>query len=97
MRQVALQQDAVLVPRQAIPLTGDRRCLDLSQTVDFQVPQLGVRHEFAVEDERRTDPRPQGNHQDTSTHAGPGPVTDFCKSGGVGVVHDLHGPVQPGF
>ncbi len=57
----------------------------------LDVAELGVRHQPAVEEERRADARAERQHQDHPAHAGAGAVAHLGQAGGVGVVQERAG------
>ena len=91
MREVAVDALAPLLPRQLLAVADHGRGTVLGLvTVEEQVTELGVRHELAVEEQPRADPRAEREHDDDTVAVATGAVAHLGESGGVGVVDHVH-------
>src|SRR5256714_1253126 len=83
------------VPGLWIPHRGHGRgpLLGIPAT-NLHVPQLRVRHELAIDEKRRTHPRPQGEDEDDTELPSPGPEPHLRHARGICVIEDHHRPLK---
>src|SRR5271169_1025864 len=85
--QVLLDPPGPLAPAQVVQVLGMLGGAVLRvAAADLDVPELGVRHQDALDEQRTADPGTEGHHQHGPLLAHPGPERHLGHAGRVGVV-----------
>ena len=92
MTEVPLDPRRPLAPAEALAFANDGRRPRLGVVpVEFEVSEFGVRHQRAVDEQAGPDPGTEGQHDDDTGTATPGPESHLGDSRGVGIVDHRHG------